>query len=154
MNFSGLQRGAARLNLDPVNETYARVLVLYDERMAYIHEAATSRITLWADWYQACQIGTDTAFITACESTILFMENDYILRLYDFATEVYALLVQHDWRLAKMVLDDVVELVPGAEAGFVFRLENFVVGYEGVVRGSARYVRVGGVLMDEGGRRG
>jgi len=72
----------------------------------------------------------------------VFMEDDYLHRKLDFVTEVYALLEKQDGVLAKMVMDDLIVLVPALTTTFVFRLENFVVGYEKVERVSAGIVRV------------
>jgi hypothetical protein len=129
----------------PISETYVRVLTLYDERMAYIKEVAVERISLWSEWYKECQRHDEVrndAFIAACESTIKFMEDDYRGRLVDFATEVYALLVEHDGVCAKMVLEDLVAVLPVGERVAVVRLEDWVVGYEGVARPSATMERV------------
>ncbi|KAF2820354.1 hypothetical protein CC86DRAFT_255477, partial [Ophiobolus disseminans] len=96
-------------------ETYRRVLTLYDERLVYIQEVAVTRVTLWSEWNHQNQKHGHTRknrLIAACESTIVYMEDDYINRMLDFVTEVYALLEKHDMVHAKMVMDDVISLMP------------------------------------------
>ncbi|KAH7086557.1 hypothetical protein FB567DRAFT_444667 [Paraphoma chrysanthemicola] len=122
------------------NNIFDCILPLYSQRLDYMQDAGAERMGLWSEWSAECRKPDqfrNGAFLEACESTIVFMEEDYIKRKLDFTNEVYALLEKHDPPRAKKILDDLEALWPWTKADFIMRLETFVAGYDGVERGSA-----------------
>ncbi|KAF1943561.1 hypothetical protein EJ02DRAFT_433126 [Clathrospora elynae] len=107
---------------------YDRILSLYEARQRAIQDAGVLRLTTWSDWWQERQkpysLRSD-AFIAACESTLEFLEDDYIKRKVDFVTEVYAVLEKRDPPRAKVVLGDLAVLFPWLKSDFIARLEDF-----------------------------
>jgi hypothetical protein len=93
----------------------------------------------------------DESVVAACQSTISFLEDDYLKRKVDFATEVYAVLDKAgDTKRAKKVVDDLVELFPWLKKDFCGRLMNSVVAYDGlknVSGGGDGHVQRGFVLI-------
>lgn len=63
-------------------------------------------------------------------------------RKLDFVAEVYALLERLDPVNAKIVLKELVEMLPWTKGTFVGKLERESVGYEEVDRASARIIRI------------
>ena len=136
----------------PLEETYARIITLYDERLRYIQEVGNMRFKMECEWGSLeIEWGstakepdhprkeqTRSAFL----STITFMEHDYMARKLEFITEVYGLLVRHDAAMAGMIMDDLLELVPEANEMFVWKAMNLVVDYDGVVSCSAGLERI------------
>ncbi|CAG5138365.1 uncharacterized protein ALTATR162_LOCUS325 [Alternaria atra] len=114
---------------------YDRTLELYSARQNYIQEEGVRRLSVWLDWYaekMKPEPLRDESVVAACQSTILFLKDDYLKRKVDFATEVYAVLDKGDTKSAKMVVDDLVELFPWLKKDFCGRLMNSVVAYDGL----------------------
>ncbi|KAF2127978.1 hypothetical protein P153DRAFT_294200 [Dothidotthia symphoricarpi CBS 119687] len=103
-----------------LEDVYYRVLRLYDERRKYIHEQGARRLGLWADWYRE----GDTGKVAAIESTISFMQRDYVQRKLEFVGEVYAMLEEWDLVRAKTVLDDLMQMWPWTKRDFARRLQD------------------------------
>jgi hypothetical protein len=91
--------------LDEILDPYIapRVQDLYAARQKVIHEEGVRRLSIWSDWWTARQYPSRRSrkfeyhlFVTACESTLEFMEDDYVKRKVDFVTEVYGVLVVWD----------------------------------------------------------
>jgi hypothetical protein len=70
--------------------------------------------------------------VAACESTLAFLERDYICRKLDFDTEIYALLEGCDEQSAEMVRGDLEHLWPWTKADFIMRLTSLVADYDRV----------------------
>lgn len=115
-----------------LGQIYERLLKLYDNWAEYIQEAGAQRIKLWSQWFEECAkapIVRSDGFVKACESTLAFLEEDHEKRKLDFVTEVYALLEKHDQENAKMVLDDLQAIWPGATINQVKVLEEYESDY-------------------------
>jgi hypothetical protein len=87
-----------------LEEVHYRVLALYTEHTKAIHEAGVASVSVWADWYNVYVKSNhyrNDQFIAACESTIEFLEEDYMKRKLDFIAEVYALSEKRDAPRAK-----------------------------------------------------
>lgn len=133
---------------------YGRILELYSARQNYIQEESVRRLSVWLDWYAERMKPKplrDESVVAACQSTISFLEDDYLKRKVDFATEVYAVLDKAgDTKRAKKVVDDLVELFPWLKKDFCGRLMNSVVAYDGlknVSGGGGGHVQRGFVLI-------
>jgi hypothetical protein len=127
-----------------LGEVYTRVVGLYEERLTYIHACGMEIAALLACWIQECG-KTDNYrnadFVAACESTLAFLEKDYICRKLEFDTEIYALVESCDEQSAEMVRGDLEDLWPWTKADFVMRLTNLVADYERVELAHQAFVR-------------
>jgi hypothetical protein len=97
----------------------------------------------WIDELARSDENTNPDFVAACESTLAFLEVDYVCRKLDFETEIYALVESWDAQSAEMVRRDLKELWPWMKADFVMRLKTLVVDYEGVELANHTFVREG-----------
>ncbi len=115
---------------------YDRVLSLYDARQTLMQREAVKRLSMWTLWYAEkikAEPARNEAFVRACESTLAFLEDDYLKRKVDFVTEIYALLDQAgDKQRAMMVVDDLAALFPWLKQDFCARLVRCVVAYDGL----------------------
>lgn len=144
------------LDTTALGDLYDRILDLYKERCAYIHGAAIHRLVAWNGWYQenaSFGVVRNDQKIAACESTLAFMEDDYIKRKVDFVIEVYALLEDHDGPRAAAVLAELGETYPWLGGDFTSVVENYVIDY-GAVRSALAAVQQPGTLEATAGMFG
>ncbi|CAO2657954.1 Nn.00g072140.m01.CDS01 [Neocucurbitaria sp. VM-36] len=126
---------ALREKRHDMKSVYVRVLKLYDARLKWIHDSGVTRLSIWSDWFQEHHkptIHLNDHLLAAFESTLSFLEDDYLRRKLDFVTEVYAVLEKHDLVRARTVLADLDNMYPSLETDFILRVKNFVVGYDGL----------------------
>lgn len=115
--------------------TYTRALELYHARVKLMQQESITRLSIWSAWVQERQkpyYRQNEDLLAACESTISYMEDDYIKRKAEFVVEVYAVLEKHDAAQAKVVLDDLGTMYTWLKEDFIRRLECCVVAYDGL----------------------
>jgi hypothetical protein len=127
-----------------LGEVYTRVVGLYEERLTYIHACGMDIAALLACWIEECGKTDEyrnADFVAACESTLAFLERDYICRKLYFDTEIYALLEGCDEQSAEMVRGDLEHLWPWTKADFIMRLTSLVADYDRVELAHQAFVR-------------
>jgi hypothetical protein len=97
-------------------DLYDGVLDQYRERQACMQAQAMERLSIWSVWdaEKLKQVESrDKGLLTACESTLGFLEDDYAKRKIEFVVAVSTLLERGgDIERARMVVDDLESLFP------------------------------------------
>ncbi|KAF2853436.1 hypothetical protein T440DRAFT_306001 [Plenodomus tracheiphilus IPT5] len=89
-------------------DVYNRVLVLYDARLSYIHDAGQTRLDVWDQLMETSLQQKQVA----CHSTLEWMELDYMHRKVDFVREVSSILDKSDHARAKALLTELAGAYP------------------------------------------
>jgi hypothetical protein len=97
-------------------DLYDCVLDQHRERQACMQAQAVERLSIWSVWdaEKLRQVESrDNGLLTACESTLGFLEDDYVKRKIGFVVAVSTLLERgEDIERARMVVDDLGSLFP------------------------------------------
>ncbi|KAF2246428.1 hypothetical protein BU26DRAFT_520901, partial [Trematosphaeria pertusa] len=108
---------------------------MYSHRLRELHEQGRKRMAVFWSWRKEMQNSVakrSMEVIEACEATIAYLEDEFANRKIDFATELYAVLVERDRATADAVLDDLVRAFPWTKDAVVANLRDGVIDYSGL----------------------